>query len=33
VRPAGRTMKKLDLSDDLALALYLKDRFEQALGD
>jgi DNA-binding NarL/FixJ family response regulator len=28
-----RAMKKLDLSDDLALALYLKDRFEQPLGD
>lgn len=28
-----RAMKKLDLSDDLALALYLKDRFEEPLGD
>jgi DNA-binding NarL/FixJ family response regulator len=28
-----RAMKKLDLSDDLALALYLKEKFGQSLGD
>jgi DNA-binding NarL/FixJ family response regulator len=28
-----RAMKKLDLADDLALALYLKEKFEQSIGD
>jgi DNA-binding NarL/FixJ family response regulator len=28
-----RAMKKLELADDLALALYLKEKFEQSIGD